>query len=193
MTPSASPPRRMRADARRNRERLLAEAREVFEEQGAQASLELVARRAGVAIGTLYGHFPTRGALLEALLRDRQEAVHELGDTLAADPEPGAALARWMRAVTAHGAVYSGLAGQYLGSLEDTASELHAACTRMSAAGELLVARARSAGAVRQDVTAQDVFALISAAAWLRDQLPAEQADRQLNFMIDGLGVAAGP
>ncbi len=181
----------MRADARRNHDRLLAEARTVFEEQGAQASLELVARRAGVAIGTLYAHFPTRRALLGALLRERQDDVFALGDTLLTDQDPGAALASWMRAVTAHAAVYSGLADQLLGSLDDTSSELYGACKRMGAAGEALLGRAKAAGAVRQDVTADDVFALISAAAWLRDQLPPDRADRQLGLMIDGIAATA--
>ncbi|MDT0445302.1 TetR/AcrR family transcriptional regulator [Streptomyces johnsoniae] len=177
----------MRADARRNRDRLLAEAEAVFRERGSDASLEAVARRAGVAIGTLYGHFPTRKALLEALLRDRQDAVFRLGDRLRDADRTGAALAEWITAVTEHAATYRGLAAQLLGSLDDETSELNAACRRMSEAGQHLVARATAAGDIRPDTTADDVFALISAAAWLRDQVPPAQADRLLTYMIDGL------
>jgi AcrR family transcriptional regulator len=184
------PSRRKRADARRNYERLLTEADTVLREQGTQASLEQIARQAGVAIGTLYAHFPNRLALLGALLRDRQDAVFALGDELLAAPAvpPAEALARWMRAVAEHAATYSGLADQLLGSLDDETSELHAACKRMSAAGETLAERARAAGAIRPDATADDVFALISAAAWLRGQLPdAAHADHLMSFIFDGL------
>ncbi|WP_059009893.1 TetR/AcrR family transcriptional regulator [Streptomyces specialis] len=195
MSPPTAPDRRarpLRADARRNYERLLTAAEAVFRERGTGASLEEVARRAGTAIGTLYGHFPTRQALLEALLRDRQQAVFDLGDRLLAQPggtpeEARAALVEWITAVTGHAATYSGLAGALLGSLDDETSELHAACARMSAAGEALVREARAAGAVRPDVTASDVFALINSAAWLRGQVPRDQADRLLTVMLDGL------
>ncbi|MDT0322567.1 TetR/AcrR family transcriptional regulator [Streptomyces millisiae] len=187
--PAAPSRRRQRADARRNRERLLTEADAAFREHGTEASLEQVARRAGVAIGTLYSHFPTRDALLEALFRERHEAIMALGDELLADPrtEPDAALARWMRAVTDHTATYRGLAGRFLGSLEDETSELYAACKRMAATGEALTERARAAGAIRADATANDVFALISAAAWLREQVGPADADRLATFLVDGL------
>lgn len=181
-------PRRRRADARRNHERLLAEADQVFREQGTDASLERIARGAGVAVGTLYAHFPTRRALLEALLRDQQDAVFALGDQLlAATAPPGAALDEWMRAVTDHAATYSGLTEQFLGSMEDKSSELHAACRRMSEAGAALAERARDAGEIRADITADDVFALISAAAWLRGQRPRAHADQLLGRFLDGL------
>ena len=78
----------MRADARRNYERLLEEARRAFAEHGVEASLEDIARRAGVGIGTLYRHFPTRDALLEALLRDRFDTQAERARELLAHPEP---------------------------------------------------------------------------------------------------------
>ncbi|TDC75659.1 TetR/AcrR family transcriptional regulator [Streptomyces hainanensis] len=183
------PTRRRRADARRNHERLLAEAEAVFREQGTEASLERIARRAGVAIGTLYAHFPNRRALLGALLRDRHEALFALGDELrsAAGP-PFAALVRWMRAAAEHGAVYDGLAQELLGSLDDQGSELHAACARLSAAGRALTERAVDAGAIRADATADDVFALVSAAAWLRARTPDEaRAERLLGVVFDGL------
>ncbi|UCM88976.1 TetR/AcrR family transcriptional regulator [Streptomyces marincola] len=177
----------MRADARRNYERLLTEADAVFSAHGTDASLESVARRAGVAIGTLYGHFPTRRALLEALLRDRHAALFRLGERLRDHDAPGDALGEWVTALAAHGATYNGLAAQFFGSLDDETSELHAACLRMREDGERLVARAVAAGAVRAEVTASDVFALIAAAAWLRGQVPGEQADRLLRYLLDGL------
>ncbi|MEV0231768.1 helix-turn-helix domain-containing protein [Nonomuraea sp. NPDC050786] len=86
--------RRPRADARRNYERLLAEADAAFRERGVDASLESIARRAGVAIGTLYGHFSSRRALVGALLRERNEALFELGDQLLTTLTPGTAPSR---------------------------------------------------------------------------------------------------
>jgi AcrR family transcriptional regulator len=192
-TPSAPPPRprRPRADAQRNRRRLLAEADKAFKEQGTEASLEKIARSAGVAIGTLYAHFPNRRALLSALLRDRHDALFALGDDLlAATPPPPAfdQLTRWMRAVAEHGAVYSGLAEELLGSHEDKSSELHAACARLSAAGSTLTARAHAAGAIRTGTTPDDVFALISAASWLRTRTRDDaQAERLLTVLLAGL------
>ncbi|MEV4578370.1 helix-turn-helix domain-containing protein [Nonomuraea jabiensis] len=182
--------RRPRADARRNYERLLAEADAAFREQGVESSLEGIARRAGVAIGTLYGHFPSRRALIGALLRDRNAALFELGDRLLAGSAPDA-LAAWVRAATAHAATYRGLAALIAGGLDDEASELHASCVRMAGIGERLVARGRESGALRADASGADVTALTSAAAWLHEQVSPAAADRHITVTLDGL--AASP
>jgi AcrR family transcriptional regulator len=187
-TPSAQP-RRPRADARRNYERLLAAAETAFREHGVDAPLEHIARRAGVAIGTLYGHFPNRRSLLGALLRERNAALFALGDRLTEESAPDAdrALAGWIHAVVEHAAAYQGLAGVLVAGVDDQASELHASCVRMAAIGERLVDRARQAGAVHPGVRGQDVFALMNAAAWLREHGSTEQADRLLHFTIAGM------
>jgi AcrR family transcriptional regulator len=183
---SAAYSRRPRADARRNSERLLAEADAAFREHGTQASLENIARRAGVAIGTLYAHFPNRLALVSALLRERHDALFGLGRRLLTDP-PAEALAAWVRAVVAHAAAYRGLAAMLADGMGEETSDLHAACMRMAAIGERLVANAREAGAIRDDVTGADVFALMNAAAWVHEQISAEQADRIVSFALAGL------
>jgi AcrR family transcriptional regulator len=177
----------MRADARRNYERLLAEAEVVFREQGTEASLEEIARRAGVSIGTLYGHFPSRQALLEAMLYESIDRLVATADELLAHPAPGEALARWARATAAHMSAYRGLATSLLSSLKDESSPLYRACQQMTAAGERLLDRARAAGLVRAEVGAADMFALINAAAWVREQVLDDQGDRLLAFMMDGL------
>ncbi|WP_236028184.1 helix-turn-helix domain-containing protein [Paractinoplanes lichenicola] len=250
--------RRPRADARRNAERLLAAAEAAFREQGVEAPLEQIARRAGVAIGTLYGHFPNRRALLGALLRERNDALFAVGDRLlgkesalldeesrllseesprlgeevqhatqrrpgeevqdAAGRRPGGKvqdatrrplgeksqgaagrrlgkeghdvaerLAAWVRAVVEHAAAYSGLAGVLVEGFGDEASELHASCVRMESIGEALVAEARDAGAIRAEVTGEDVFALMNSAAWLREHESVERADRLVAFTIAGM------
>jgi AcrR family transcriptional regulator len=181
-----TPPRRPRADARRNAERLLGEAEAVFREHGVDAPLEHIAKRAGVAIGTLYSHFPNRRALLGALLRERNEALFAHGDRLA-DEAAGDALVAWIRAAVEHAAAYQGLPGVLAAGVDDEASELHASCVRMAAIGERLVARALDAGVIRPDVRGQDVFALMNAAAWLRGHGGAEQADRLLAFTVAGM------
>ncbi|RSN41892.1 TetR family transcriptional regulator [Amycolatopsis sp. WAC 04197] len=184
MSPAAG--RRPRADALRNRERLLAEADAVFREHGTDAPLESVARRAGVAIGTLYGHFPTRRALVGALLRERNEALFEAGDTLR-DQAPGEALRRWVDLVVAHAATYRGLAAMLADGADDEASELYASCARMADIGERLITRAVTAGVVRADVTGADIFALMNAGAWTREHASAEQAARLVAYTIGGM------
>ncbi|GAB3447223.1 TetR/AcrR family transcriptional regulator [Actinophytocola sediminis] len=179
-------PRRPRADARRNYDRLLAEADVVFRDQGTGASLEGIARRAGVAIGTLYGHFPNRRALVGAVLRERNEALFAEGDALAGEP-PGTALRRWVALVVEHAATYHGLAAMLADGVDDEASELHASCTRMDGIGERLVTLAVRAGVVRPEVTGADVFALMNAGAWTQEHASAEQAARLVGYALDGL------
>ncbi|EIV92070.1 TetR/AcrR family transcriptional regulator [Frankia sp. QA3] len=179
--------RRPRADARRNRERLLAEADAVFRAQGTNASLEGIARRAGVAIGTLYAHFPNRRALLGTLLRQRNEALFDRGADLLDQPSPAAALTAWVHAVIAHAAAYQGLAAMLAEGVDDEASELHQSCVQMTDIGDRLIARARQAGALRRDATGVDIFALMNAAAWIAEQMSAEQAGRLVDLAMDGL------
>lgn len=175
-----------RADARRNYDRLLAEADAGFREQGTGASLEGIARRAGVAIGTLYGHFPNRRVLVGALLRERNEALFDAGEALAETP-PVEALRRWVDLVVAHAATYQGLAELLADGVDDEASELHVSCARMADIGERIVSRAIDAGVVRSHVTGADVFALMNAGAWTRGHASEEQAARLVSYTIDGL------
>ncbi|GAA2208960.1 hypothetical protein GCM10009850_044180 [Nonomuraea monospora] len=91
-----------------------------------------------------------------------------------------------MNAVIEHAATYSGLADMLMNGLDDEASELHASCLRMTGIGERLLAEARERGVVRPEVTGVDVFALINAAAWIREQSSREDAGRLVRFTIDG-------
>lgn len=184
--------RRPRADARRNYERLLAEADAAFRAHGTDAPLETIARQAGLAIGTLYGHFPTRRTLVAALLRERNDALFQLGDGLLAEPSELLALTGWMRAATRHAAAYQGLASMLADGAGDERSELHASCVRMAGFTQKLTERARDAGIIRPAVTAADVSALISAAAWSAERTTAEDADRLLDLAFSGLREPAG-
>ncbi|MEV5570400.1 helix-turn-helix domain-containing protein [Spirillospora sp. NPDC052269] len=185
-TGTPAPRRRMRADARRNYERLLTEAADAFAEHGADFSLEEIARRAGVANGTLYSHFPTRRALLEALMRDRMHALASTGAELLAAPSAFDGLASWARTAMTHTATYRGLGAMLMEAIEDETSELHEACNAVLASSEELVERARAAGEIRPDVTASDLYALVNAAAWAGEQSTPAQADRILTFTLEG-------
>ncbi|MEV0573408.1 helix-turn-helix domain-containing protein [Streptomyces sp. NPDC050392] len=184
--------RRPRADGQRNQESILAAADEAFRAQGTGASLGGIARRAGVAIGTLYGHFPNRLALCAALLRERHAKLFAFGDELGRDREPLDALTQWMRAVATHAAAYRGLAELQMDGLDDEASELHEACARMAAITDDLLAAAHGAGAVGDGVTAADVNALMNAAAWMREQVDDDHAEHLLELMVNGLRAGAG-
>ncbi|MEU2237191.1 MULTISPECIES: TetR/AcrR family transcriptional regulator [Streptomyces] len=179
----------MRADARRNHERLLVEARAAFAEQGADAPLEEVARRAGVGIGTLYRHFPTRADLLNAVF---QEALAELLDRsreLAEADAPCRALVEWLRALIAHAVAYRGLAHALMSASYDRSSALARCSDPLRAAGERLLERARKAGQVRADVSIGDLMQLTNAIALAAEQCPedTELADRLLALTLRGL------
>jgi AcrR family transcriptional regulator len=182
----------MRSDARRNRERLLTAATAAFAEHGADAPLEDIARRAGVGIGTLYRHFPTRLALQEGVFRNQVDAVCARGRELSGDPSPGDAFAAWLHALSGYLATKRGLSRALIETLGRD-SELISSCSRiMKETAEQLLARAQRAGAVRADVSAMDVMRLVHGIAVATEQTPADSG-RLLSLMIDGLRVSPRP
>lgn len=160
----------MRADALKNYEHLLAIAHEVVTEQGADASLRDVARKAGVGLGTLYRHFPTREALLEALLRARFDELSKCAAELETSSSPEDALIEWTQSCIACTHEYRGVISLMVASIGDAQSALHASCVALKASGGRLLARAQAEGIARADLVSADLFALISALAWLNDQ-----------------------
>ncbi|MFG2007062.1 TetR/AcrR family transcriptional regulator [Spirillospora sp. NPDC048911] len=173
-----------RADARRNRERLLVAAREAFAEEGPDASLNEIARRAGVGPGTLYRHFPNRQSLLTAVLHDRVMTLCEHGKTLAASASPDDAFSDWLRAFLRHARTDHGLTGyMMIEKPPDLGFDCHQAIR--DAAAELL-GRAQRAGSVRADLTPDDLLQLITGIA-LATAADAERADRLLAVVLDGL------
>jgi AcrR family transcriptional regulator len=178
-----------RADAVRNRQRLLTVALRAFSSgRDEKVTLEAIAKQAGVGIGTLYRHFPTREALVEAAYRDELEQLRARADELLASTEPDVALRLWMdrfadyvaakrgmadalRAVVASGAIRS----------SDTRDTLTATIQKLLDAG----ARART---VRQDISAEDVLATLTG-IFLASGAPEqrEQAGRMLDLVMDGL------
>ncbi|SDD34218.1 TetR/AcrR family transcriptional regulator [Actinokineospora iranica] len=152
----------MRADARRNRERLLAAARKVFDERGIDAALDEVARRAGIGNATLYRHFPTRRDLIVAVYADEVADLCGRGEALLAADSPGAALAEWLRLFVSHVAAKRELALAIEGERSALFEQWHRAVSDTAAA---LLARARRDGAARDDVDVADLVALATGIA----------------------------
>ncbi|MFE2180822.1 TetR/AcrR family transcriptional regulator [Streptomyces sp. NPDC059455] len=160
----------MRADARKNRDHLLAVAGTVLTEQGVDASLRDIARKAGVGLATLLRHFPTREALLEALLHTSFDEGTARAGELETSSSPEDALVSWLRDCVAWTTEYRGVTVLMAAAIEDTESALHASCVTLRAAGTRLLTRAQDAGVARTDIDGTDLFALIAALAWLGDQ-----------------------
>jgi AcrR family transcriptional regulator len=182
-----SPPRRLRADAARNREKVLTAARAAFAEHGSDAQMDDVARRAGVGIGTVYRHFPTKRALAEALVEERFAAIVAHAEELLRDPDPWRAVERSFefcaetqerdRSVAEVLAVVAGRGAT--GPPEHLREQLSGITERM-------LERARTAGAIRADLRAEDMPALYCA---LASVVQAGVADwrRYLALTLDGL------
>lgn len=184
-------PRPLRADARRNRARLLEAAEAAFTTSGTDASLDDIARQAGVGIGTLYRHFPTRDDLVEALIHSGMQEIIELGDELLDSDDPFDALQTWLRALVQHAATFRGLA-ESLVEARCGKSPLTAACHQQEAAGAALLDRAQQLGYVRSDATVDDILDLVSAIAWVTDRGPRGDAGRLLTLALDGLRSGGG-
>jgi|KBSMisStandDraft_5_1062788.scaffolds.fasta_scaffold06968_6 AcrR family transcriptional regulator len=181
---TALAPRPQRADARRNYEKLVSAAREAFAEDGTSASLEDIARRAHVGIGTLYRHFPTRQHLLEAVYLDEVEAICRSAADLA-DLEPWDALVTWLRQFVGFAATKRALAQEMLGTIGSDAEVFRTCRVAISSAGDELLGRAQAAGAVRADASFIDIARLLGGIASI-DSDP-EQIERILDIVIDGL------
>jgi AcrR family transcriptional regulator len=176
----------LRADARRNRDRLLSAADAAFRRDGVAASLDEIARSAGVGIGTLYRHFPTRNDLVAALVQVDLERVAQLADELSAD-ESSNALARWIDELVHHTMVYRGLAETVAATTGD-ASAFGQACHRVHSAGGRLVQREQRRGIVRTDVRPDDVIGLANAiAAVTQGDRDRRRRRRLIGLLIDGL------
>jgi AcrR family transcriptional regulator len=185
---SSTEARPLRADARRNVELLIAAARAAFAAEGPDAPLDDIARAAGVGSGTLYRHFPTRLALVEAVYRDSVERLCVDGERLAATEPPAAALIDWLRGFVTVVSEKRGLAAAL--SDEGRAQSLFGECHAMiNAAGSALLDRAKDAGAVRAEVPLGDLLKMAKAFALAAETSPegSALAERLLALSMDGL------
>jgi AcrR family transcriptional regulator len=181
--------RKPRADSLRNRERLLKAATRVFGAGGPGASLEAVAKRAGVGIGTLYRHFPTREALFEAVYRREVEELGALAERLAnEETSPVEALRQWLRANVQLIATKKGMLAA-LALAADGRSDLYAySLERLAKAVDALLERSVAAGEMRADITAEDLLRALVGLSHMYDR-PDWQATvtRLVDVFVDGL------
>jgi AcrR family transcriptional regulator len=181
--------RPLRADARRNRDRVLESARAAFAVGGSDASLDEIARAAGVGAGTVYRHFPTKEALFEAVVLDRIGELIEEAHALSDDPDPGRAFSSFIELLAREGALKRDLV-ETLSSdgIHLQLGEAPIVRALFDVLGELL-GRAQRAGAVRRDISVNDVIALLTGAAYAlcHSRADDEQSGRLLAIMYDGL------
>jgi AcrR family transcriptional regulator len=185
---SAQTVRRPRADAIRNRERVLEAAKAVFSAGGPDASLEAVAKRAGVGIGTLYRHFPTREALFEAVYRREVQQLSELPDQLKGEAAPVEALRRWLRSNVEFVATKKGMLAA-LALTVHSSSDLYAhTFERLTKAVGALLDRAVAAGEIRADISPEDLLRALVGMCYMHDQ-PGWQKSvlRLVDVFVDGL------
>jgi AcrR family transcriptional regulator len=155
----------MRADAQRNYDRILATAREAFREHGGGASLDDIAKRAGVGPGTLYRHFPTREALQEAVYRETTNEICERGRELARTAEPGVALDTWLELFIENCSSNRGLSRALMESTGKETEMFVATHVAIRAVVNMLIDRAEAAGEVRPGRVSTDVLRLVNGVA----------------------------
>jgi len=180
--------RKPRADAIRNRERVLEAAKAVFSEGGTEAGLEAVARRAGVGIGTLYRHFPTREALYEAVYRREVEQLAELAQQLRATLPPVAGLRHWLQALVEFVATKKGMAAALALAAHKPPDLMADMTSRMVEAIGMLLGPAAEAGDVRRDIGPEDLLRTVVGLCYMQDG-PGWQTQvmRLLDVFLDGL------
>ncbi|WP_433786414.1 TetR/AcrR family transcriptional regulator [Actinomycetospora sp. CA-101289] len=166
----------MRADAERNRLHILEVAEELFAEHGVSGPMQDIARRAGLGPGTLYRHFPTREALLAALLQARFEELDARRVEIEAEhADPLAALELWLTALGGYVTVFDGLPGPLREALSETTSPLAMTCEWLVETTGTFLAAAQAAGSARPWVRDRDLVLTVLATAWVSDALLADE------------------
>jgi AcrR family transcriptional regulator len=182
--------RKPRADAVRNRDRVLEAAKLVFSSGGPDASLEAVARSAGVGIGTLYRHFPTREALFEAVYRREVAQLADLAEQLKKKADPVDALRQWMRALVRFVATKKGMSAALALAAYKNSELFSYSSSRLARAVGGLLDRAVAAGEMRDDISAEDLLRALVGMCYTHDQ-PGWQTSvlRLVDVFVDGLRV----
>ena len=186
--------RPMRADAQRNRARLLEAAVRAFSQEGPEVTLDAIAKDAGVGIGTLYRHFPTREALVEAAYRNELARLCDAVPELLADLTPAAATRRWMDRFVDYMTTKRGMADALRAVIASGGNPYAHSRDRLISAITTLLSRAAAAGTVRSDVEPADVLTSLSGVSLAAGE-PAqrEQARRVLDLLMDGLRYRPAP
>jgi AcrR family transcriptional regulator len=180
----------MRADAKRNYDRIVEVAREVFREQGYDASLDEVAKRAGVGPGTLYRHFPNRDALLDAIMQSWVDRVNDAADkALTHEGSPRELLLAWFEQYVRLISVHKGGPAKITSAMGDPESPILTKCQVLARASDRVVARLREEGALREDIESLQLCRLIGGVATVADQSDLDEAAVRplLEVVADGL------
>ncbi len=190
---NADGPPRLRADARRNRETILAAAGQAFAEDGPAVPVDEIARRAGVGAGTLYRHFPTKEVLFAAVLDEHLSRLVDRAGELAERDDAEAALCEFVGCLGVEAASKKSLIEALAGSGIDIHEHAADAKVRLQDAFSVLLSRAQATGRIRSDVTVQELFCLVMGTCPMANQ-PAGQAvqARMLSIVCDGLRVDSG-
>ncbi len=187
--PAPEAERRLRADAQRNYERLVTAARTVFAREGGTASMEAIAKEAGVGIGTLYRRFPKRIDIVEAVYTDDVDQVLLTAEKAVANEEPWDALASWLRAFIAYTKSKRVLMNELQEAFEKNPELKVAARDKLNAALDLVLIGAQEAGVARTDISTDDLMELIRPMC-MSSTVTAEQRERLLTMILDGLRTA---
>jgi AcrR family transcriptional regulator len=171
----------------RNREVLITAAGAVFSAQGADVPLEDIARQAGVGIGTLYRHFPTRDSLVEAVYRHEVEVLCERADQLLNTLPPDQALEEWMQLFVRHVATKRGMLSVLKPMLNSNAAFFAATKERATAAATRLLEAGVAAGTVRADVDGGDLLRAVGGVCMSTDQDGSDASSRLVGLLFDGL------
>ncbi len=178
--------RPMRADARRNYERLVAAAREVFAREGGGASMEAIARRAGVGVGTLYRHFPKRIDVVEAVYRTDVDNLVQTAEQVTADLEPWPAVVAFLEAFVRYAQGKRTFLNELREAFDKNPGLRMDMLERIEQAMELVVGRAQRAGVMRTDLSGSDLMQLVGPMC-TNATLSEDQSKRLLNTILDGL------
>jgi len=182
--------RPLRADARRNRELLVAAAHDVFSSQGAGASMEAIAKEAGVGVGTLYRHFPNRLDLVEAVYQTDVEELRDEAERVVAELEPWPAVEAFFVAFRRYAQTKQALMAELHQAFEKNPAMRSRARALIESSFDLVIDRAKAAGAVRGDVTGSDLMQLVSPVC-TNTGIGPDQAARLLNMVLDGMRAEA--
>jgi AcrR family transcriptional regulator len=183
------PARPMRADARRNYDKILATARIVFTERGTDASLDDIAKRAGVGPGTLYRHFPTREALVDALMQDWTDRVSADADAAIATDQPAREmLSDWFEHFIEHITLHRGAASKIAAAMDDPASPMYRKCRVMADANRRVIEHLEARGELRPSVDPVNVMRLVSGVATVADSSCTDlDVTPMLDVVVDGI------
>ncbi|WP_370942891.1 TetR/AcrR family transcriptional regulator [Amycolatopsis sp. cg5] len=186
---ATDPARPMRADARRNYDAVMAAAKQAFAEHGPEAPLDDIAKRAGVGAGTLYRHFPTRTALIEAVYRGEITELSERAHQLLEELPPFDALVAWTAEHVTYVLSRQGLAASLKASIDANSDTFQLCRTNLYGAAGALVEAAQRSGDIRTDITGVDVLRLAHGVGVAGQHAPAGDGERLMAIVVDGLRV----